>query len=167
MFANAIANFFHMDNDTWKGHANPWCFWTRLTVIPLLFLAIWSRVWLGWWSLALVIAALLWNWFNARIFPAPKSTRNWISKSVFGERVWINRQQVPVPAHHRVAPNLLTGLSAIGAIIAFWGLWTLNLPLTLLGLLLINIGKLWFLDRMVWLYEDMQTATPEYARWLY
>lgn len=47
MFANAIAHFFQMDNDTWKRHANPWCFWTRLTVIPLLFLAIWSRVWLG------------------------------------------------------------------------------------------------------------------------
>ncbi|PSN12127.1 hypothetical protein C7271_23845 [filamentous cyanobacterium CCP5] len=167
MFANAIANLFHMDNQTWAGHAHPRCFWTRLTVMPLLVLAIWSRVWLGGWSLALIAIALLWNWVNARLFSAPKSTNNWASKSVFGERLWINRQQVPIPARHRVFPIGLTGLSALGAAIACYGLWVLNLPLTLLGLLLIYIGKLWFLDRMVWLYEDMKTATPEYASWLY
>lgn len=167
MFANAIANTFRMDDKTWRGHANPWCFWTRLTVAPLLFLTIWSRVWLGWWSLIFVAAALLWNWYNARLFAPPKSTNNWASKSVLGERVWINRQQVPIPAHHRTFPQFLAGLAAIGSSVAIYGLWALNLPLTLLGLLLIYIGKLWFLDRMVWLYEDMKTATPEYASWLY
>jgi hypothetical protein len=167
MFAKAIASFFQMNDDIWKGHAHPWCFWTRLTVMPLLFLAIWSRVWLGWWCLGFVIAALLWNWINARLFPPPASTRNWASKSVLGERVWINRQQVPIPIHHQLLPTLLTGLSAVGFIIAAWGLWDLHLPLTLLGTLLIYVGKLWFLDRMVWLYEDMKTATPEYSSWLY
>jgi hypothetical protein len=167
MFATAIANTLRMDDQTWQGHANPWCFWTRLTVAPLLFLAIWSRAWLGWWSLLPIAATLLWNWYNARLFSPPKSTDNWASKSVLGERVWINRQQVPIPTHHRTFPHFLTGLAAIGSIISIYGLWTLNLPLTLLGLLLIYIGKLWFLDRMVWLYEDMKTATPEYASWLY
>jgi hypothetical protein len=167
MFAKAIATFFRMDNQTWQGHANPWCFWTRLTVAPLVFLAIWSRVWIGWWSLLAVAIALLWNWYNARLFAPPKSTDNWASKSVLGERVWINRHHVPIPDHHRIFPQLLTGLAAIGSAIALYGLWVLNLPLTLLGLLLIYIGKLWFLDRMVWLYEDMKNATPEYASWLY
>ncbi len=167
MFANAIATLFRMDDHTWQGHANPWCFWTRLTVAPLLLLAIWSRVWLGWWSLVPIAIALLWNWYNARLFAPPKSTNNWASKSVLGERVWINRQQVPIPAHHRTFPQFLTGLAAIGSSVAIYGLWALNLPLTLLGLLLIYVGKLWFLDRMVWLYEDMQQATPEYASWLY
>ncbi|HEY9814950.1 MAG TPA: DUF6653 family protein [Candidatus Obscuribacterales bacterium] len=167
MFANAIATLFRMDDQTWQGHANPWCFWTRLTVVPLLFLTIWSRVWLGWGALALIVAALLWNWLNARLFSPPKSTDNWVSKGVLGERVWINRQQVSIPAHHRTFPYFLTGLAAIGFLIAIAGLWTLHLPLTLLGLLLIYIGKLWFLDRMVWLYEDMKTTTPEYGSWLY
>lgn len=167
MFANAIATLFRMDDDTWQGHANPWCFGTRLTVIPLLFLAIWSRVWLGQWSLILIIAALLWSWLNARIFSAPPSTNNWVSKGVLGERVWINRQQVPIPHHHRVLPHFLTGLSACGLGLSIWGLWQLDLTLTLLGLLLIYVGKIWFFDRMVWLYEDMKHATPEYASWLY
>jgi len=131
MFANPIATLFRMDDHTWQGHANPWCFWTRLTVIPLLFLAIWSRVWLGQGSLILIIAALLWSWLNARLFAPPPSTRNWVSKGVLGERVWINRRQVPIPHHHRVLPHFLTGLSACGLGLSIWGLWQLDLTLTL------------------------------------
>jgi hypothetical protein len=26
--------------------------------------------------------------------------------------------------------------------------------------------KLWFVDRMVWLYEDMRQEMPEYRDWL-
>ena len=28
------------------------------------------------------------------------------------------------------------------------------------------MSKLWGLDRMVWLYREMEATTPEYARWL-
>ncbi|HEY9815184.1 MAG TPA: DUF6653 family protein [Candidatus Obscuribacterales bacterium] len=167
MVARTISTLFAMDERTWRGHANPWCFWTRLSTIPLLFLAIWSRVWLGWDALWLAAVALGWIWVNARLFPPPKSTRNWMSKGVFGERVWINRSQVPIPPHHHVLPQILTAVAALGMGLGFWGLWQLDLPLTLVGTLLIFVGKLWFFDRMVWLYEDMKDATPEYQSWLY
>ncbi|MGP1384813.1 MAG: DUF6653 family protein [Thainema sp.] len=167
MFAQTISSLFQMEGETWKRHTHPWCFWTRLTVIPLLFLAIWSRLWLGWWSLPLIATALLWNWLNARIFPVPKSTHTWMAKGVLGERVWINRAAIPIPQHHQYFPYFLTGLSGIGLILAAWGLWQFNLSLTLAGTLLINIGKIWFFDRMVWLYEDMKAATAEYKSWLY
>jgi len=36
---------------------------------------------------------------------------------------------------------------------------------TLLGLALTFLGKLWFVDRMAWLYEEMKDATPEYRSW--
>jgi len=137
------------------------------SVLPLLFLAAWSRVWLGWGALVLVAIALFWMWLNARIFPVPKSTHNWVSKGVFGERVWINRQQVPIPSHHRHVPQFLTVFSAIGMVMAIWGLYTLELTITIMETVLIYIGKLWFFDRMVWLYEDMKTATPDYHSWLY
>ena len=167
MFANTFANLFRMDDETWEGHANPWCFWTRLSVMPLLFLAIWSRVWLGWWSLIGVAIALLWTWFNARIFPKPKSTDNWMSKGVFGERVWIDRNEIPIPPRHRHFPQFLTAISAVGLPVSAWGLFQLDLYWTGLGLLLIYVGKLWFFDRMVWLYEDMKDANPTYRSWLY
>ena len=167
MFAQTFAHLFRMDEATWKRHTNPWCFWTRLSVIPLLFLAIWSRVWFGWGSLGLVVIALFWVWLNARLFPEPISTNNWASKSVFGEQIWINRNEILIPQHHRYFPHRLTIFSAMGLIIAAWGLVTLNLYLTGLGTLILYIGKLWFLDRMVWLYEDMKDANPDYQSWLY
>jgi len=36
----------------------------------------------------------------------------------------------------------------------------------LLGLVLVMICKLWFVDRMVWLYEDMKDQHPTYREWL-
>lgn len=38
---------------------------------------------------------------------------------------------------------------------------------TLLGAVMVYCGKLWFLDRMVWLYEKMKELHPPYRRWLY
>lgn len=47
-----IAAAFNMSEDAWARHANPWSVWTRIaTALPLLILAVWSRVWLGWRSL--------------------------------------------------------------------------------------------------------------------
>ncbi|MGH1393463.1 MAG: DUF6653 family protein [Trichormus sp.] len=30
-----------------------------------------------------------------------------------------------------------------------------------------TLGKLWYLDRMVWLYTEMKDINPEYRSWLY
>src|SRR5687767_10226355 len=99
-YERAMAQAFGMDEGTWARHANPWSVWTRYTVLPLLMLAIWSRVWLGWWSIVPVLLTLLWAWLNPRLFPVPSSTNNWASMAVLGERVWMNRGKVPLPQHH-------------------------------------------------------------------
>lgn len=57
-------------------------------------------------------------------------------------------------------------MSAIGAPFLIWGLAALSLWPMLLGLVLMIGGKMWFLDRMVWLYDDMARTHPEYAAWL-
>jgi hypothetical protein len=162
-----IAASFNMDEATWARHANPWSVWTRFTVLPLLILAIWSRVWLGWWCLIPVIIVVGWMWLNPRIFPKPNSTNNWASKAVFGERVWLNRDNIPVPKHHQRVPSILSAVSASGIIFLIWGLVALNVWPTLLGVTIIYLGKLWFIDRMVWLYEDMKDENLEYQSWLY
>ncbi len=163
-----IAAVFSMSDDAWLRHANPWSGWTRfITVLPLLILAVWSRVWLGWWSLIPVTIAVVWIWLNPRIFPKPQSTDNWISKGVLGERVWLNRDRVAVPQHHYYVPNLLNGISAFGGILLIWGLIELNSWITLLGFILVTLAKLWYIDRMVWLYKDMKDVNQEYQSWLY
>lgn len=47
-----------------------------------------------------------------------------------------------------------------------WGLWELHLWATVTGILFQILSKYWFLDRMVWLFEDMKQH-EEYASWLY
>lgn len=165
--ARAMARAFAMDEQTWARHANPWSVWTRNTALPLLILSLWSRMWWGWWSLLALALALLWTWLNPRIFPVPSTTRHWASKAVLGERVWLNRDQVPIPRHHGRAARLLSVVTALGVPFVVWGVYHLEIWPTLFGSLLIYAGKLWLLDRMVWLYEDMKDQDKRYRSWLY
>jgi len=166
-WARRIAWAFAMDDATWKRHANPWSFWTRFFAFPLLVLAIWSRVWLGWGALIPIAALAVWLWYNPRAFPPPRSTDNWFSKGALGERVWLNRDVIPIPAHHTRMASLLSALAATGTIFLVWGLYAFDIWPTLFGMALAIFGKLWFVDRMVWLYEDMKNTSPEYRSWLY
>lgn len=159
-----IAALFRMDERTWLRHANPWSVWTRLTALPLLLLALWSHAWLGWGALLPVTAALAWIWLNPRIFPPATSVDNWASQGVLGERVWLDRDHCPVPAHHRRVPHLLSALAAAGALVALVGVATLCLTATVLGAVVAILAKLWFVDRMVWLYRDMTPPAEEADR---
>jgi hypothetical protein len=155
-----------MDDATWFRHANPWSVWTRSSVMPLVILAVWSRDWLGAWSWFAIAASVVWMWVNPRIFRRPSSMDSWASRGVLGERVWLNRDVVPLPQRHRVAPRVLNGVTAIGTAFVVWGLVTLEVWPTLLGSVLVYCGKLWFLDRMVWLYEDVAPHNEHYRSWL-
>jgi hypothetical protein len=165
-FEQKIAAAFKLSDEAWQRHANPWSVWTRNTVLPILVVAIWSRVWLGWWSLVPIALAVLWMWLNPHVFPPPASTDNWASKAVLGERVWLNRDMIAVPAQHRRMPLILSAVSSLGLPFLIWGLVKLEVWPTVFGATLIYLGKLWFLDRMVWLYEDMKDADSQYRSWL-
>jgi hypothetical protein len=166
-WGRAIASSLSMTEGVWRRHANPWSVWTRLLILPLFGLAVWSRVWIGWWSVLPVLLIAAWAWLNPRVFPVPASTSNWASKAVLGERVWLARDTLPIPDHHARAATLLSVLSAVGVPFYAFGLYALQIWPALLGLTLIFFGKLWFVDRMVWLYEDMMDRSPEYRSWLY
>ena len=43
-----VAKVFNLTDDNWMKHANPWSVWTRYSVLPLIVLAFWSRIWIGW-----------------------------------------------------------------------------------------------------------------------
>ena len=156
-----------MSDATWKRHANPWSVITRIPILPLLALAIWSREWFAWWSLAPISLLTLWTIVNPRAFPKPRSTNNWASKGTFGERVWLNDKVIPIPAHHRNWARWLAVANGFALIPMVWGLYVLNPWAAGLGAILASALKIWFVDRMVWLYEDMKDASPEYRSWLY
>jgi hypothetical protein len=154
-----LAKLFGLHGEqAWRRHANPWSVYTRIPIPLLLVAAIWSRVWIGWWSLLPVGVVLAWTAVNPRVFPAPRSLDSWASRSVLGETVWARRKETPIPARHRTAPLVLSGLSAAGLPFLVWGLVVLDPWITLFGLAVQMTGKLWFLDRMALLYDDVSSA---------
>jgi hypothetical protein len=162
-----IEKVMSMGADAWRRHANPWSVYTRFLSMPLLGLAIWSREWIGLWFLAPTALAIFWLWINPRLFPVPASTDNWASKAVLGERIWMRRKTIPIPRHHATAALVLATVSAIGALQFLYGAIALEPVMLSYGLVVTLLGKAWFLDRMVWLYEDMMHTSAEYRDWLY
>jgi hypothetical protein len=143
-----------MDDAAWRRHANPWSVYTRFTCLPLIVLAIWSRVWLGWWCLVPLALAILWTFFNPRFFNEPKSLDSWASKGVMGERLFLNRESNPIAKHHVDMANILTVLSVLGVMILAYGLIVLSFWGVVAGMIATILPKVWFVDRMVWIYED-------------
>jgi len=159
--------FFGLNNETWLQHSNPWSVWTRLFILPLLALAVWSHIWIGIYNLIPIGLLVLWTWINPRFFGKPKSTKHWSSKAVFGERVWLRKKEHNIPKHHIHAARILNIITGAGLPFLVYGLYKLNLWSVILGLVLVILGKMWFLDRMVWLYEDMKGVSKEYLSWEY
>ncbi|KAF0093752.1 MAG: hypothetical protein E1N59_2582 [Puniceicoccaceae bacterium 5H] len=153
-----LAKAHSFDDQVWMRHANPWSVWTRFIILPLLSLAVWSRIWIGWWSLIPTVLLLAWAWLNPRVFPRPKRTTSWASRAVLGERLWVESPRYRLPARHRIMPMVLAIVSSLGLPYVGWGLIALHEWSLYLGLALAILGKMWFLDRMVWLYEDMHAA---------
>ena len=163
-----IAGLFKLDDDNWMRHANPISVWTRYSVLPVIVLAFWSREWIGWWGLVPGLSSLLWLFFNPILFKKPKSTKNWASKAVLGERVFLNRDIVPIPdSHNTPLHGILNGISLIGVLVSVWATVYFSVWGAVLGVALAYLGKSWYLDRMVWLYEDMKDKNELYRSWEY
>jgi hypothetical protein len=164
-----VAKLFGLSGDTWMRHANPWSVWTRFAVLPMLAVAVWSRDWIGWWSLVPIALTLVFLMINPLLFKPPRSTRNWASKAVFGERIWADRNDVEIPARYRHTRSWAVSYAAqfAGMAVLIYGLVRLDPLMTLTGLVLSQTGKGWFLDRMVLMFDDMKERTAEYAKWEY
>ena len=96
----------------------------------------------------------------------PQDLNNWGSKVTLGERVWLNRVQVPIPAQHAKMAWITSVLIFPGIAILAYGLYALSIWPTVLGTALVILAKVWFCDRMVWLYEDMRKENAVYASWV-
>lgn len=163
-----VAKLFGLTGDSWARHANPVSVATRFAVLPLLALSIWSRDWIGWWCLVPVVLSVVFMMVNPLLFPKPRSTRNWASKGVFGERVWSERNVTPVPA--QFTPDVLRvtyAVQTVGAAALVYGLVRFDLMATVTGLVILQAAKAWYIDRQVLLYEDMKQRNAEYASWEY
>ena len=164
-----VAKLFGLEGDSWMKHANPASVWTRFSVVSVLALAIWSREWIGAWSLAAVAVAIAWMFVNPLLFKVPASTRNWASRAVLGERIWVDRDKLELPEQFRspAAAWVANGYSGIGMGLLAYGLVDLNVLAAVAGILIIHGGKAWYLDRITLLFAEMKRRDPEYASWEY
>ena len=163
-----VAKVFNLTDENWMKHSNPWSVWTRYSVLPIIVVAFWSRIWIGWWCLVPGILSILWMFLNPIFFSRPKSTKNWASKSVMGERVYLNRDKIEIPViHKKPIYKILNSISFIGMLLAIWATVNYSIWGAILGVSLAYLGKSWYLDRMVWLYEDMKDVNDEYKSWDY
>lgn len=155
-----------MDDETWKRHSNPWSVYTRFSILPLISIAFWSREWIGYYSIIPILLSFIWVWLNPRLFSAPAKTNNWASMGTFGERIYLARDQLNIAEHHLKSARVLQLLSGLGLPIFIYALFSLNIWALVLGNIWIMVFKAWFVDRMVWLYQDMKETNPEYLSWL-
>ncbi len=163
-----VARLFGLHGDAWMRHANASSVVTRFSCVSLIAVAIWSREWIGWYSLIAIAVAIVWMMVNPRVFGVPSSTRNWFSRCVFGERIWAERASIELPPQFRSwVPNLANLYSCIGMAGLIVGLTVLDVWFVVAGIVIVHGAKLWYLDRMVLLYETMKQSNAEYARWEY
>lgn len=161
-----VSKVFGLNESTWLNHANPLSVYTRFFIPLLLALAIWTRQWIGMYCLIPIGIVVLWNFLNPLVFPHPKSTKNWASKGTFGERIWMKRKNYDIPNRHKALPNWINGMSSISLIFLVYGLYNFDILTTLAGLVILALGKAWFIDRMVWLYENMKEH-DDFKDWEY
>jgi hypothetical protein len=164
---NHLARAFKMNNETWGRHANPWSVYTRYLTLPAYAAVIYYRALMGSFFWICIAGLTIWLWVNPRAFPKPQTTKSWASRAVLGERILVDQSAARIPNHHKIWARRLTIIGGLAMIPLTYGLVNMNLFWTLGGMILVNIVKTWFLDRMVWLYQDMIDQDPKYQHWLY
>ena len=95
-----------LNDSFWRRHANPWSAWTRFAAIPAMILAVWSRVWLGWWALVPVAVVVVWLVINSVAFRPVDEPTAWVSKAVYGQQIWLTQRE-RVPAVYRIIMSWL------------------------------------------------------------
>src|SRR5215510_2251159 len=147
-----IANTFRMTDEAWRRHANPWSVYTRFAAIPAMILAIWSRVWIGWWALVPVAVVIIWLLLNPHIFPADTTPRSWAARGIYGEKLWLlNESQVP--EDYRVILRWLIALGSSWFVLLCWGLLKLLVWPSVFVATLIVVAQVWRIVRMGLVYE--------------
>ena len=145
---------FRLDDEGWARHANPASGWSRLvTGLPLIVLAAWSRVWIGWWAAAVFALVVLWLWLNPRLFPPAASDRAWMTRVVLGERLWIRRNELHLPEARTHLPHVFNALAGVSSLGMVYGLVFLEPVPATLGAIGAFAFKVAFVQRMGVLYE--------------
>ncbi|WP_299477708.1 DUF6653 family protein [uncultured Roseibium sp.] len=158
-------SLMRMSAGTWARHANPWSVYTRLAASLPTFLAIWSIHWIGWLAILPIGFMAVWTFLNPRIFAAPANAESWAARGVLGERAFLNRKKIPIPPEHLLFGYLTTGCCGMFMIVVVWAFFASMFWWALTAWLGVVLSKVWFVDRMAWLWNDVKGSHPVYIAW--
>lgn len=143
-----------MKKNTWVKHSNPISGFTRIISYPLVFLPIWflsdfiGDPYKYWYIPAFGIIVIIWFAINPRLFKKPKKFDHYLSRGVLGEKIW---------TENRKKDNIATFLSILTAPFFLVSLYTTYQQMfweTMFFAVVPFLLKLWFIDRMVFLYDQ-------------
>ncbi|MDF2177366.1 hypothetical protein P2G88_03790 [Aliiglaciecola sp. CAU 1673] len=151
----------------WVRHIHPYCLYCGYVSLLMILGALWWRPYLGLWTLLPISMGVLWLWQGPRLLEPPKTSKRWASRAVLGIRVWRNRKQIPIGAEHLDMVRIILGLLSGTWLMLFTALILQHSHLAVAGFSLLLLSQSWFLDRMVWLFDDMARNHADYNNWLY
>lgn len=144
---------FDLSDETWRRHANAWSVWTRMAAFPPMVAAIYFRDVLGFWTLVVLAAGVVWMWLDPRVFPAIDHPRSWAEKGIYGERMWWHDGS-PEAKAHRTALRWIQSIAGVGGLFMVYGLVFLDPWPTFFGWTFFLISQLWQIDRFVAIYQE-------------
>ena len=142
-----------MKEKTWERHANPISGFTRIITYPFVYIPLWFLAEFledpltHWYVAVLGILVIIWFAVNPRLFKKPANFHHYMSRGVLGEKLW---------TEDRKKDTFATTLSVLTAPFFFISLYTSYLQFfweTMFFATVPFLLKLWFIDRMVFLYD--------------
>ena len=88
-----LEHFMAMDDHGWECQATSWVELARLTMLPRLIPAMWSRIWGGSRAWLAETAAIACNWVDPRLFGAPITHGCRIRCGFMNEHICLDRAE--------------------------------------------------------------------------
>lgn len=132
----------------------------------MLTAALWTQIWLSFWSALLVaIAVLVFVIALPKLIGETGKNSGWAKQVSFGEKIWLNRLFLPVPASDSARLTTLYLVFWMGSLIALLGGFLTSPILSLTGLIVAYAAQFVSFGKLVQLYRTMKEKTPLYRFW--
>jgi len=146
-----------MKQKTWERHANPLSGFTRIISYPLVFLPLWflsdflADPYPYWYVAVGGIIVIVWFAINPRLFKKPKDYSHYLSRGVLGEKLWTEdrkKDSISLILTLTMAPFFFVSIYSCYMQLFWETMFFAAVPFLI---------KLWFIDRMVFLYDQNRT----------
>ncbi|MEM9634139.1 MAG: DUF6653 family protein [Pseudomonadota bacterium] len=140
--------------------------YAKILAPALLSAAIWAKLLVGGVISVLLLAGVLLFLFKLpSLFPGNRQSNSWAQQASFGERIWLNRLLIPVPADVNQRITILYLVFWTGTLIAMLGAVSSSLLLSGTGLLVAYAAQGVCLGKLIGLYKEMKDKAPLYRFW--